>query len=192
MKNELPPIIGYVAPEVRSETHELALLAFSSRQKTWIRDRDNNECQFPVVVKPDSYKPCGRTDHLQIHHAIIPQRFGRENGYAPEELDVPENAITLCESHHNGVIHNDMLVAKLAYGKDKTSFAQAFERRGEKLDHGERYWNDEYDTLFERIIKARNGRVDEPFPLTQKQEKRKANGGFRAILSVFDRDKLLK
>jgi len=170
----------------------MTLMAFSQRQKEWIRARDDNECQFPVVVKSDSYKPCGRTDHLQVHHAIIPQRFGRENGYAPEELDVAENGITLCESHHNGVIHNDMLVARLAYGKDKTSFAQAFERRGEKLEQGEVYWNTEYDSLFERIIKARNGRVDEPFPLTPRQEKKKEHGGLRAILSVVDRNKLLK
>lgn len=191
MKNELPPIIGYVAPEVRSETHEYAILAFSGKQKEWIRDRDDNQCQFPVVVKPASYVPCGRTDHLQVHHAIVPQRFGKEHGFRQEDLDVADNGITLCESHHNGVIHNDMLVARLAYAKDKTSFAHAFERRGEKIEQGEPYWNTEYDSLFERIIKARNDRVDEPFPLTPKQI-RAFQLGVHPIPSVIDRDKLLK
>lgn len=192
MKFELPPMIGYVAPEVVSKTDEYATLAFSVKQKEWIRDRDNNECQFPVVVKPASYTPCGRRDHLQVHHAIIPQRFGKESGFKQEDLDVPENAITLCEAHHNGVIHNDMLVAKLAYGKDKTSFSQAFEKRGDKIEEGQAYWNTEFDPLFERIIDARNQNMPDNFPLTNRQIRAFMDLGQIPIPSVVDRNKLLK
>lgn len=179
-----------IAQEIKWETQQYCENAFTNNQKEWIRERDGNQCQFPVVVKDGAYKPCGRTDHLQVHHAIMPQRFGIEHGWESEDLDVPDNGLTLCESHHNGVVHNDMLVAKLAYCKDKSSFSHAFEKRHEKLANGEKYWNTEFDPLFQRIIRALNKRMGRPYPYSNKQQKKLANGGLKPIPSVEERDHL--
>lgn len=159
----------------------LAFLAFTKEQKDWFKERDNNECQFPVVIKDGSYKPCGRKTSLQLHHGIVPQRWGKEKGYDQEDLDVPENGIYLCESHHQGIVHNDMLIAKLAYGKNKEAYAQAFKDREKAILDGKKYWNSSWDYWFYRIIMARNKMFAKPYPYRRKQQERIANGGLKPI-----------
>lgn len=169
------------APELATLGLLVVGMAYTKDMRQWFIERDEGECQFPVVLKKGAYKNCGRTRNLQVHHGVMPQRYGKEHGFTPEEIDVPENGITLCEDHHQGVIHNDMLLAKLAYAKNKQSYSDAFKDREERMKNGEKYWNSKYDYWFWRIIQARNKVFDKAFPYNRKQKKKLENGGLRPL-----------
>lgn len=146
--------------------------AYSKCQKEWIRERDGEKCQFPVKTSERGYVPCGRKTNLQVHHAIVPQRWGKDRGYREEELDTPENGVTICEQHHQGVIHNDMLAAKLAYGQNKNSFKETFDVRNILSKMGVPYWFYLKDWDFQKIINKGNRSMDRPFPYKRGQQQR--------------------
>ena len=117
----------------------LAFLALSRKQRKWILDRDDHQCQMPQYNERDGWHNCGSTDRLQVHH-ILPQRWGKAHGKTEEELDSPRNLITLCNYHHQEVIHPDVKRAKKDYAKQKkrgvkkpNSFLKIFEERKKKI-----------------------------------------------------------
>ena len=124
-------------------TLRLLTMAFTPRQREAIVSRDNRKCQAPIKHN------CG--GGLQVHH-LIPQRYAYKMGIDP---DYAENGITLCANFHQGIIHEDMTVAKQAYGRDHDSFKKAFAEREKKLNNREIYWNDKFDRLM-TVIAQRN------------------------------------
>lgn len=150
---------------------ELLFFSFTKEQRDWFIERDEGMCQFPVSATDSSYTPCGREEKLEVHH-VIPQRYSKDVLHKPEsEIDVPENGITLCNLHHQKVVHPDMALALANYHKDKGSFKKAFSLRDELVKQGLVYWNNAWDGLFTRIVQARNRTVQRPFP-----QKGKPNG----------------
>lgn len=125
-------------------------MAFTAKQKTFIRERDNNVCQFP-----DKHDCCGHAGKplearkLHVHH-IIPQRYAQEVGI--EDPDYVENGITLCKNSHNGPlgIHPD-----IAGVRTKSEFKKVFDRRAELLKEKKIYWNDKWDRLL-HVIAIKN------------------------------------
>ena len=124
----------------------ISFLAFTSSQKKAIRERDGNRCQFPAD------HPCNEKAELQVHH-IIPQRYAKEVGI--EDPDFAENGITLCEISHQNKVHPDMQEAQQTYHKNPNSFAQAFQKRDDKLKSREVYWNTTWDRLL-HVLAVRN------------------------------------
>ena len=145
----------------------LSLLAFTDKQRRWIRKRDNDACQLPgfkgIACDPK---------HLEVDH-IIPQRYGRETlGMEEAELDQPLNALTLCRNHHRGhpkSKHPDAHQALYDYQRDHDSFKKMFKVRDDQLEQNQEYWNGDYDAA-ESALALRNTRVftqahpEEPFP----------------------------
>lgn len=138
-----------------------ALNALSAKQRKWILERDDHQCQFPVYDEERGWHACGSRDRLQVHH-INPQRWGKAEGKTEEELDRPENLLTLCYYHHQIFIHPDMETARKDYGRQKTlgidkpdSFRWTFKKRDEAIKRGEHYWNDDWDEAMKEIAKER-------------------------------------
>jgi hypothetical protein len=125
-------------------------MAYTAKQKTFIRDRDNNVCQFP-----DKHDCCGHVGKplearkLHVHH-IIPQRYAQEVGIG--DPDFVENGITICKNSHNGPqgIHPD-----IAGVRTKSEFKRVFDHRAELLKEKKIYWNDKWDRLL-HVIAVRN------------------------------------
>ena len=125
-------------------------MAFTTKQRAFIRDRDNNVCQFP-----EKHDCCGHAGKplemrkLHVHH-IIPQRYALEVGI--ENPDFVENGITICKNSHNGPqgIHPD-----IAGAHTKSEFKQVFDRRAELLKDKKIYWNDKWDRLL-HVIAVKN------------------------------------
>lgn len=143
----------------------LARNAFTSRQKKWFKERDEYRCQFPVDFSDRTYKPCGRPNNLEIHH-VSPQRWSKDMlRWNSDQIDAPDNGITLCRQHHQDVIHGpDMPLARANYHRDKKSYKKAFRNRNELMNAGKKYWDDRWDQVFQRIVNSRNGRFDMPWP----------------------------
>jgi len=111
----------------------LSTLAFTQKQRRWILDRDNEQCQAPF-----RHRHGGR---LEVHH-ILPQGYSSRMGI--EDYDYPENGITLCQVAHD-TIHPDVPKARGDYHQDVGSFGKLREQRSEKLDKKQIYWNDDHD-----------------------------------------------
>lgn len=136
---------------------------FTPLQKEWFRERDSHMCQFPVEDERGELIPCGSKKGLQIHH-ILPQRWGKDHGYTDDQIDSPRNGLTLCEDHHQKYVHNDMLLARLAYRHNKDSFKNAFNRRNALVEQGKKYWVDDKDELFKARAAHNTERFKKPFP----------------------------
>ena len=140
------------------------LLAFTKKQRNSIvYERDDGQCQYPVY-RERGKQNCGTGDldkPLNLHH-IEPQRVGKNRGLPRSQRDQPENALTLCDYHHNKVTHPDMQDCLSDYGRQKKlgikkpdSFNHLFKKRDEKIKNGEKYWNDEMDEAFREIAQDR-------------------------------------
>lgn len=127
-------VVGYL-------TLRLLAMAFTTNQRNAIVERDQRKCQAPIKHN------CG--GGLQVHH-IIPQRYAARVGI--QNPDYAENGITLCENFHQGIIHEDMTIARRAYGRDHDSYKKAFAERERKLNNREIYWNDKFDRLMTVIV----------------------------------------
>ena len=139
----------------------LAFTALSKKQRKWVLDRDNHQCQFPVYDEKRGWHVCGSRDRLQTHH-LCPQRWGKAEGKTEEELDDPYNLLTLCYYHHQVFIHPDMELARKDYGRQKKlgikkpdSFKWIFKKRDEAVKRGEHYWNDDWDKFMKEIARER-------------------------------------
>lgn len=119
--------------------------AFTRKQREWIRDeRDGGTCQFP-----EEHRCKGR---LEVHH-ISPQGYLKRAGVAPEDIDNPYNAITVCqEAHHK--IHPDIAVArKMGYTRDL--FRKRFTLEGSIKKANGVYWNNAWDGRMRLIARDR-------------------------------------
>lgn len=127
-------------------------MAFSAKQREWILARDNHECQGHTVMM--SHR-CLHDQELQVHH-IEPQLYMYEHGAQEDEVDTPENAITLCSVAHvdsrgdnPNAIHNDQYAVKCEYREgNKNAFRDMQFPRLEKVRQGLKYWNDRFDGGF--------------------------------------------
>ncbi len=139
----------------------LAFLVLNRKQRQWILDRDDRQCQMPQYDEERGWHNCGSTDRLEVHH-ITPSRWGKAQGMTEEELDSPRNLITLCFHHHQEVIHPDMKRARDDYGRQKRrgikkpdSFERAFKKRDEAVRRRDHYWNDLADDALREVAEER-------------------------------------
>lgn len=153
-----PPILE---PNVNLEPAEFAL---TRNQRLAIIERDNGKCQATVPHQHNYKHP------LEVDH-IIPQRYAEKIGLP--DPDIPENLLTKCFNAHD-LKHRDRITAREKWRESHNgSFQHMFEERGEKLEHGEIYWDDTYDRTdfvqaFKRTQIARSeGWV---YPLSKKQK----------------------
>ena len=136
----------------------LSQFAFTQSQKDWIRERDNNKCNFP------GHHRCNGRHQLQVHH-VMPQRYCSELGIDP---DFAENGITICEHSHQTMIHPDMQEAKSKYPENHDSYKEVFSARKEKLQQRQIYWNDKWDRAMQATVYRNQQRFTKsgakPFP----------------------------
>lgn len=121
-------------PEWQIEECKLAL---TKTQKTAIRERDDNRCQFPDHLNGHKHE-CG--GNLNVHH-ILPQGYCNELNINP---DFPENCLTLCENSHK-LIHPDMEYARKHWVPKGDSYLKVQEKRKDSLEHKEVYWVTTWD-----------------------------------------------
>lgn len=130
-------------PQVTAHLGIFALsLAFSTKQREWIRKRDDNRCQFPDIHRCE-----GRNE---VHHII-------NQGYATRhdiDADYPENAITICNSAHR-MIHPDMNKAYGEYRHNRGAFEDMKRERQDMMEQGRVYWVDHWDRRM-TVIAVRN------------------------------------
>lgn len=129
----------------------IAFGAFSRGQRDAIAlDRDEGHCQAPFE------HDCNE-DRLEVHH-IMPQRYAKHFKIDEENIDTPENAISLCKPAHM-MIHPDMTKALRDYHKMKAEGINSFEvlgeERQEKLNQHEIYWNDKHDRKMRMVALKR-------------------------------------
>lgn len=72
---------------------------FSKELKNFIKNRDNNVCQFPK---------CRNRKNLQVHH-IIPRAIAlRKYRWSLEKINSMHNGITVCKYCHNKLHFNNL------------------------------------------------------------------------------------
>jgi len=172
MKERLPDYIGYVAPEIVSQTPELFnLMALNQAQKRAVDERDERHCLARLAGIPHV---CDEPQGIERHH-ILPQRYAHQIGFDP---DLPENIASLCKTFHREYVHPDVAEALTHYVEDKQkgidTFHQLFEGRQEKLDNREIYWNPEFDRQLQAQVQKQNTKARRKgwrFPLSKTQIK---------------------
>lgn len=132
----------------------------TDKQRRWIRDRDDNRCNFPLRWDTDTgvYSRCGRRYLTELHvHHIVPYSWAsRRLGWEPDQINRPTNLITLCKDCHFRKIHAvDMLEIFQVYRDDKKAFEKMFERRRKLTENGTPYWDIRWDEVMQRIANSR-------------------------------------
>lgn len=138
-------------------------IEFTKPQRQWILRRDGNECQFPFEHECHGV--------LHVHH-ILAQLYGREHlGLSIEQVNTPENAITLCQAIHVGLLtvrpdarmlHPDHRTALWKYQTehDKDAFHNVSQTHWEMTLQGKKYWFFENDDIL-RAVAVSNTRLFE-------------------------------
>ncbi len=141
-------------PEIISSLIPLGIyalgLAYTAKQKTFIKERDGNKCVFPAPHKCNGSEAIPIEERkLQVHH-IIPQRYSEQVGI--ENPDTLLNGITLCKNAHVGPkgIHPDIATAHT-----REQFSQVFENRAKLLKDKKIYWVDKWDRLL-HVVAMKN------------------------------------
>lgn len=124
-------------------------IEFTKAQLSWIRRRDGEKCQYPF--QHDCVGP------LHVHH-ILPQFWARVRLQLDPWLDVniPENAITVCQAIHVGrldvkpdphMLHPDHRLALWRHHMehDKEAFKKVSESHVQMTLQGLKYWYFELD-----------------------------------------------
>ncbi|NCN45083.1 MAG: hypothetical protein COU63_00745 [Candidatus Pacebacteria bacterium CG10_big_fil_rev_8_21_14_0_10_36_11] len=143
----------------------VSLAAFSEKQKTSIKERDNNSCQFPGEHE------CG--GGLLIHQ-IIPPKYAKKFGINP---DFAANGITICQNALTGSqgIYPDIAMATTS--NEPGALKKAITLRTTKLNQRQPYWNEKYDRAMHAIV-ARNTQTAEKtgwnFPLKKTRKSKKS------------------
>lgn len=114
----------------------IGILAFTVRQREYIKDRDNHTCQHPDCRNR-------KNQRLEVHH-IIPQRYAKEIGIDP---DFETNGLTLCKDCHSRV-HPDRQRALKGYHRDKNVFERLKVDRDALLRQKQIYWDATWDRIF--------------------------------------------
>lgn len=135
----------------------------TDKQRIWVRDRDDNRCNFPVRWDTDTgvYSRCGRRLFTELHvHHITPFSWAmRRLGWQAEDINHPTNLITLCKDCHFRKVHaTDMLEIFQVYRDDKKAFEKMFERRRKLTENGTPYWDVRWDDVMKRIAESRTER----------------------------------
>jgi hypothetical protein len=130
----------------------VARVEITKSQREYILDRDEHHCHFPIRHTSETYRPCRLADNLEIHH-ITPYRWAQVRlNWETDEINNPNNLLTLCRFHHRRVIHPDLYQAQMNYGAlGKEAFEQVFSYRRTLTDKGIPYWFAIYDDVFQRI-----------------------------------------
>lgn len=121
------------------------LMAFTIRQKNWLRERDNGICvayqlRIPHQCNASPDMPADKRK-TEIHH-LKPQRYLKEFGINP---DYELNGCTLCQNFHRHHIHPDMGTAIRNYHRDKGGIAQVQKDRDRAIKNRVIYWVDTHD-----------------------------------------------
>ena len=147
----------------------------TKKQREWIFRRDNYECQF-IILTGDEPRKCKSKKNLQIHH-IVPVDWSYEVlKQTPEEVNRPENLITLCEYHHMKYIHPDYgIIARRNYFYDEESYKKVEQWHKALAQAGIPYWITIWDEIFKIIARIRTFKYlkehpDDPYPKWEKEE----------------------
>jgi HNH endonuclease len=134
----------------------------TDKQKNWVRDRDDNRCNFPTHWTDSSYDRCGRRrlfTEVHVHHIVPYSWAARRLLWTPEEINNPYNLITLCKNHHFAYVHGtDMRDIFQKYRDNKDAYREMFARRRKLTDEGIPYWDTQWDDIFKRIAEGRTDR----------------------------------
>ena len=146
----------------------------TKKQRQWILRRDEFQCQF---IDPKTGKKCGVRKHLEIHH-IVPVVWAYEHlHWTPEQVNHPENLITLCRRHHQRFIHPDFgIIAKRQYKYATETYKLASERHIALAKKGVPYWQTFWDDILKMTARLRTfeylrKHLDDPFPLEKQENK---------------------
>lgn len=149
---------------------------YTQAQKNWIKRRDNYECQF-INLDADPPEICGSKDYLEVHH-IIPVAYATLYFKMPEdEINSPENGITLCRKDHQEKIHPDFgVIARKQYKYTDESYDRVFTQHSALAKAGIPYWQTEWDSMFSMIARIRTYEYqmkhpDDLFPTKKNKEK---------------------
>jgi hypothetical protein len=137
-------------------------IELTEKQKTWVRDRDDNKCNFPVLWTDTTYDRCGRRRlqyEVHVHH-IVPYSWAANRlEWSPEEINHPSNLITLCKDHHFDYVHGtDMRDIYRRYRENPDTFQQMFAERRRLTEEGTPYWDPTWDHVFIAIAVGRTER----------------------------------
>lgn len=152
-----------IAPDV--------VMVLTQKQIDAIDDRDERHCLARLAHIPHE---CDEPQGIERHH-ILPQRYAQKVDFDP---DLPENIATLCKNFHRHFIHPDVADALSHYREDKSngidSFHEIFNKRQEKLENREVYWNTEYDRILQAQAQKQNTQARKrgwKWPLSKLQKK---------------------
>lgn len=162
-------------PDLLAFYGALAFGILTAKQREWVIDRDNNDCQGRTVMM--SHR-CLH-DELQVHH-IQPQLHSYENGAAEVDVDSPENLITLCSVAHvdsrgdnPNAIHNDQYAVKCEYREgNKNAFKDMQDRRAQLMRQGQQYWNSHFDRgmlAYAKDATRKFVQKNRPFPMRNRK-----------------------
>jgi len=148
-------------------------------QRGWVKERDDHRCQFHEFKKiPQGYEwqQCHRTENrnlagqelrrargrqrwqLEVHHIIAqsemranPTRHGGEQ---------PNNLITLCaglagETGHHDLMSPGMIMAKMMYPTDHTSYDRWLTHIREAEGKGLKMHNTDWDGMLKMVARTR-------------------------------------
>jgi len=145
----------------------------TEEQRQWILRRDDHKCQF---LDLDKGKRCNSNYRLEVHH-IVPVYYAYEYlKWDEEQVNNPENLITLCHYHHTNYIHPDVgLIARRHYRWKKDSYNEILERHTALAKEGIPYWQDEWDEILKMTARIRTFNYirehpDDIYPEAKKEE----------------------
>lgn len=174
----------------------------SVEQKKWIKERDEYRCQFSEYRHINGkweWQQCERQENpnlppvelrqargrqrwqLEVHH-IYPQSQMKVNP-AKHGGEQPANLVTLCAGLPGNTGHHDlmspgMIIAKMMYSTDHTSFEKWLHHIREAEQKGMQMHNTDWDGMMKMIAKQRTTNFlkvgARPFPY--KQEARSVAG----------------
>ena len=144
-------------------------LGLTLKQRKWILDRDDHECQF-VILDDNEPRKCRSDVSLQVHH-IYPKEWSFiKLGKKDKEVNCPENAITLCKEHHLGLVHFDYgVMARKLYKYSDTSYSMIASWHIALAKQGVKYWVPYWDDILRMVARIRTWEYtsknpDKPFP----------------------------
>lgn len=132
-------------------------LGYPELQRAWIRERDNGECQMPIIDENGLFVSyAGDTTPLQVHH-ITPEYYYKNfqpTKYAEKNHHNPLNGITIGSYSHSH-IHRDWITMY----KHEYDLIPARGKRGISLEayvnlqtaQGRPAWLTSYDKYFHLI-----------------------------------------
>lgn len=139
----------------------------TEKQRKYILKRDGNRCQFRYF-RNGKIKQCFETGRLEVHHVLSRRFMGV--WFKEHDVDNPLNMITLCQNHHQSVMHPD--ISEALSGLDiKTAMSNVMDARNKIVAKGEVYWNTKWDCILILFARVNTYDCKDTFPV--KRGKRK-------------------